>query len=417
MESRVIQLTEAALKYGNLNIRRCGKDFFPPDVFGGPSRKAGLGGLITLKVEGLTNPIETDIPKDKTGKPRWIFRKRKWVREFVHCHKLHPNDTITIYRVDRRTYKVSPNNHGSQVIEKEHTTRETKNKKKLIAFGWYGGKFSHLDWLLPLLPKTRHFCDVFGGSAAVVLNRPPSPIETYNDIDQEVVNFFRVLRDQSDELIRAIGLTPFSKEEFTLAISDQEGSISDLERARRFFVRARQVRTGLAQKATAGRWAHCRLTSRAKMAGAVSRWLGSIEDLPYIAQRLLRVQIENSPAIEVIKRYDSEQTLFYCDPPYPHGSRGDSNAYAHEMTDNDHTELARLLHTLKGKVALSSYHCDIMDDLYGHWEYIEAPIKNCHSVKTPRTEVLWVNYNIGKETQCRNHSKFSTQLFSEHPAI
>lgn len=81
------------------------------------------------------------------------------------------------------------------------------------------------------------------------------------------------------------------------------------------------------------------------------------------------------------------------------------------------TALARLLNTLKGKVALSSYHCDIMDDLYGHWEYIEAPIKNCHSVKTPRREVLWVNYNIGKETQCRNHSKFSTQLFSEHPAI
>jgi DNA adenine methylase len=79
---------------------------------------------------------------------------------------------------------------------------------KLIAFGWYGGKYSHLDSLLPLLPKTTHFCDVFGGSAAVILNRYPSPVETYNDLDGDVVNFFRVLRDQSDELIRGIGLTP-----------------------------------------------------------------------------------------------------------------------------------------------------------------------------------------------------------------
>lgn len=418
MDSCLIKLTEATLKYGNLNIRPCGKEFFPTDIFGNSSEKTGLGSQITIKADGLSYLIKTDIPTDKnTGFPRWMFRKRKWVKDFVHFHKLRSGDSVTIHRIDKRTYKVSPNNHNTQVVEKEHLTRKTKNKKKLIAFGWYGGKYSHLAWLLPLLPSTKHFCDVFGGSAAVLLNRQPSAIETYNDIDQEVVNFFRVLRVQSNKLIRLIGLTPFSKEEFALAISEPEEPISELERARRFFVRARQVRTGLAQKASAGRWAHCRLTSRAKMAGAVSRWLGSIEDLSYIAQRLLRVQIENAPAIKVIKRYDSKETLFYCDPPYPHESRGDSNAYAHEMKDNDHRELARLLHTVKGKVALSSYHCDIMDELYGDWVYIEAPIKNCHSVKTPRREVLWVNYDIGKDTQCRNQSKFSTQLFSEHPDI
>ncbi|MCC5620655.1 DNA adenine methylase [Nostoc sp. CHAB 5715] len=164
---------------------------------------------------------------------------------------------------------------------------------KKIAFGWYGGKYSHLDWLLPLLSKTTHYCEPFGGSAAVLLNREPSPVETYNDIDGQVVNFFRVLRDQKDQLIKAIGLTPFSREEFRIAIAKEEESLSDLERARRFFVRARQVRTGLAQTASVGRWAHCKLTSRAGMAGAVSRWLGSVEDLPEIVQRLLRVQIEN----------------------------------------------------------------------------------------------------------------------------
>lgn len=265
---------------------------------------------------------------------------------------------------------------------------------KQIAFGWYGGKFSHLDWLLPLLPETLHFCDVFGGSAAVLINRCPSPVETYNDIDRDLVNFFRVLRDQKEALIEAIGLTPFSREELALASSKNKTEVSDLERARRFFVRARQVRTGLAQTASAGRWAHCVLTSRAGMAGAVSRWLGSVEDLALIAQRLLRVQIENAPALEIIKRYDTEQTLFYCDPPYPHSTRGDSKAYAHEMTDDAHRELAAVLHTVKGKVALSGYQCKLMQELYCDWNCIEAPAKLCHSVKTLRTEVLWTNYDF-----------------------
>src|SRR4051812_49495943 len=87
-------------------------------------------------------------------------------------------------------------------------------KKKLIAFGWYGGKFSHLKWLLPLLPECHHYCEPFAGSAAVLINRPPSPVETYNDLDGEVVNFFRVLRERGKALRKAIGLTPFSREEF-----------------------------------------------------------------------------------------------------------------------------------------------------------------------------------------------------------
>jgi len=277
---------------------------------------------------------------------------------------------------------------------------------KLIAFGWYGGKFSHLDWLLPLLPKTTHYCEPFGGSAAVLLNRPPSPIETYNDIDGEITNFFRVLRDQKNALIEAIGLTPFSREEFKKAIYAPAVGMSDLERARCFYIRARQVRTGLAQKASSGRWAHCRLTSRAGMAGAVSRWLGSVEDLPDITQRLLRVQIENDSAINVIKRYDSEETLFYCDPPYPHESRGDDNAYGYEMTDDEHRELANVLHKCKGKVALSSYRCNLMDEIYGDWRCIEAHTKNCHSVKRLRTEVLWVNYNPEEAKRCRIHQRF-----------
>jgi DNA adenine methylase len=275
---------------------------------------------------------------------------------------------------------------------------EIKPRKKLIAFGWYGGKYSHLEWLLPNLPECHHFCEPFGGSAAVLLNRVPSPVETFNDIDGEIVNFFRVLRDQTDQLLKTIALTPFSREEFFIACSSnglnnsKDTSLSDLERARRFFIRARQVRTGLAQRASIGRWANCKNTSRAGMSGVVSRWLGSVEMLPEIAERLIRVQIENRPAIEVIKLYDDKDTLFYCDPPYPHETRGDDKAYGYEMTDKEHTKLAEVLKEIRGMVAISGYRGKIMDELYKDFRRIDAPVKTCHSVKKPRKEALWVNY-------------------------
>lgn len=269
-----------------------------------------------------------------------------------------------------------------------------RTRKKLIAFGWYGGKFSHLAWLLPLLPEAHHYCEPFAGSGAVLLNRPPSPVETYNDLDGEVVNFFRVMRTDKERLIEAIGLTPFSREEFSLACT-LDPELEPLERARRFYVRARQVRTGLAQTASLGRWANCKNTSRAGMSGVISRWLGAVEDLPEIAERLLRVQIENRPAIDVIRLYDSPDTLFYCDPPYIHETRGDSKAYGFEMTDEEHTELAEVLNAVQGKVAISNYDCELMDRLYpsSQWrKHISSP-RTIHSTKDTRAEVLWTNYH------------------------
>ena len=264
--------------------------------------------------------------------------------------------------------------------------------RKRIAFGWYGGKYSHLEWLLPLLPESHHYCEPFAGSAAVLLNRKPSPVETYNDMDGEVVNFFRVLRDQEPELQRVIALTPFAREEFHHAIAGAGRPASNLERARQFYVLARQTRTGLAQSATLGRWANCKDTSRAGMSGVVSRWLGGIEGLPDIATRLLRVQIENRPALDVIRLYDSPGPLFYCDPPYLHDTRGDSSAYGYEMVDSEHVELAVALTRCKGKVAISGYRNDLMDRLFKNWKRFDAPGKQAHSIKKLRFECLWMNY-------------------------
>ncbi len=268
----------------------------------------------------------------------------------------------------------------------------SRRSKRLIAFGWYGGKFSHLDFLIPLIPdNATHFCDVFGGSAAVLLNLKPYPVETYNDLDSELVNYFQTLRNQGPKLIKAIGLTPFSREELVRACTPEK-NLTRLERARRFYIRARQTRTGLAQTSSEGRWAHCVLTSRAGMAGAVSRWLGSIEGLPEITQRLQRVQIENAPALEVIQRYDTPETVFYLDPPYVHAARGDAAAYGFEMTDQDHIELAAVLNRIRGRAVLSGYRSDLYEDLYSGWRRVDAKERNCHSVRKPRQESAWMNF-------------------------
>ena len=274
----------------------------------------------------------------------------------------------------------------------EDTVARKRRRGKIIPFGWYGGKFNHLDWLLPLLPEAHHYCEPFGGSGAVLLNRLPSPVETYNDLDGEVVNFFRVLREQKDELITQIALTPFSREEYFLAVSDCPKETSPLQRALSFFIRARQSRSGLAQTASLGRWANCKNTSRAGMSGVVSRWLGSVEGLPDIAFRLLRVQIENRPATDVIDLYDDEGTLFYCDPPYPHDSRGDTKSYGYEMSDDDHIGLARVLHQIKGKAAVSGYQCDLLNDVYSDWNLHLALPKQSHAIKQIRQEALWTNF-------------------------
>lgn len=273
--------------------------------------------------------------------------------------------------------------------------RLRKRRQKRIVFGWYGGKFSHLDWLLPLLPSCHHYCEPFAGSGAVLINREPASVETYNDLDGDVVNFFRVLRDHHEKLIRAITLTPFSREEYHQAIHGGTHDIDEIEQARRFYIRARQTRTGLAQTASLGRWANCKNTSRAGMSGVVSRWLGGVDGLDDIAQRLIRVQIENRPAIDVIRLYDSPQTLFYCDPPYLHATRGDAKAYGFEMDENQHREFAEVANECKGMVAVSGYDHPLMNKLFtpDRWFKTQGPDKTIHSTKDKRAEVLWTNYN------------------------
>lgn len=274
-------------------------------------------------------------------------------------------------------------------------------KNKLIAFGWYGGKFSHLNWLLPLLPKSNHYCEVFGGSMAVLLNRDPCPIETYNDIDSQLVNFFRVLREKQPELERVLSLTPYSREEYNNSLHHGPDD-SDIEKARKFFIKCRMTFGGMAQSASKGRFSTIVKDSRNGMSCVVSRWFNSIPGLEQISKRILRVQVENLSGLELLKKYDSKDTFFYLDPPYVHESRKDKKVYLAEMTNQDHENLAMALKKINGKFAISGYKSNLYDKLYKDYLRIDANEKIAYSSKEKRQELLWCNYDPYQESNQRH---------------
>lgn len=265
----------------------------------------------------------------------------------------------------------------------------------LRAFYYPGAKGTILADVLQVLESIphQHYCEPFGGSAIVLLNKRPAEIETLNDLDGEIVNFFRVLRDKPEELIRAVDLTPYSRQEYLLAIQQNE-EISDLERARRFFVRACQSYGGTgAQKPTRGRWAYS-VTGHWTDTGA-AKYRRVAENLYAVAKRLQRVQIECDDAFNVIRRYDSPETLFYVDPPYPLESRVDHSIYALELADESHDELAEVPAGIKGKAVLSTYDCPLARRLYpeGKWKWHGFPARaNISRDRPARTEILIANY-------------------------
>lgn len=279
----------------------------------------------------------------------------------------------------------------------------------ISAMPYYGGKGSHLTWLLPLLPYTNHFIDLFGGSAAVLLNKQPTPIETYNDLDGAVVNFFKVLRDQPEELVRLLALTPFSRGERRHAYRTIDvQNYSDVEKARLYYVLARQTRNQVAQRTTNNKtnsWRFTRDAIRHGMPAYVLQWQNTLDALAYVAARLKSVQLENYPALRIIELYNDPNTLIYADPPYASETRARDKReiYMFEMTDQEHIDLAKSLHAFHGLVAVSGYRCRLYDDLYHDWNRFDMPVlaaaavngTNNTSESRERIESLWTNYSLG----------------------
>ena len=269
--------------------------------------------------------------------------------------------------------------------------------ERLHSFSWYGGKYTHLDLILPILPKGHHFCDVFGGAASVVLNSRDYKIRTYNDLDSELVSFFRVLRDNPQELIRIILLTPYSREEFDDARGVGEG-LSELERARRFYVRIVQSYNSK-PVVTRGDWSYKTGVSSTPSPDRQTRSDLIQGRLLSVSRELLKIQIENSPALEVIRRFDSEGTVFYLDPPYLHTTRvvGGTKKYVYEMSNEDHVELIELLRSVRGLVVLSGYRSDLYDDVLSDWIRLDDLEKTMtggsrSGTTTLRRESVWCNF-------------------------
>ena len=275
-----------------------------------------------------------------------------------------------------------------------------RRKTEISAFSWYGGKTYHLEWLLPIINEIQHktYVESFGGSAAVLLNKLPSEVEVYNDVHCDVVNFFKVLRTNGPELINLLELTPYSRQEFSQACCPFDVNAIPLEKARLFFVRARQVRNGLATRATPGRWSYTKKDSRQKRALPINQWLGAIEGLQDICDRLKEIQIENLDAFDVIKRYDTPNTLHYIDPPYLMSSRTGGENYSHEYNEEQHVNLLKLLLTLEGKVVLSGYINEMYPSMLKDWKESRRSSRLANSTlqngeKQLRQEVIWTNFD------------------------
>jgi DNA adenine methylase len=255
------------------------------------------------------------------------------------------------------------------------------------ALRYHGGKWKLAPWIIQQFPPHTCYVEPFGGGANVLLRKQPAFIEVYNDLNGLAVNFFRVLRERPDDFMRLIELTPYSRQEFTEA---QEPTDDPLEQARRFFVWSWQGR-GRAGVKEPGGWRFMSRDTRGRT--PVHDWVNN-HHLWEIVQRLRMVQIENADALTVIARYDGPDTLHYIDPPYVQDTRGTRwarAAYACEYSDEQHRELAHLLHEVIGTVVLSGYPSTLYDELYSDWRKIEKPGQKDNAPRRDTTECLWIS--------------------------
>lgn len=269
------------------------------------------------------------------------------------------------------------------------------NSKHIIAFNYFGGKFTWLDNLYQNFPdEFTHFIDLFGGSFVVSINYKGRCIKTANEINSDITNFYQVLRDYEPELIRLLLLTPCSLQEYN---NCWEFSPDPIENARRFYVRVRQSFFGLgAQRKNKG-WHMAKKHVHAQGGETVSRWNNAIENLHEVAEVIRsQFQILNHNYLECINKIDFDKAFFYCDPPYPLETRKSSNDYRFEFTNEDHVQLSQKLHSIEGLAMVSSYNSEMYNDLYHDWNKIEFPVKKNNIRSGEVREIIWTNYTKSK---------------------
>lgn len=257
------------------------------------------------------------------------------------------------------------------------------------AIRYHGGKFRLASWIIPQMPEHICYVEPFGGAAGVLLQKPRSYAEVYNDLDGEVVNLFRVLRDpeMNQRLRDACALTPYSRDEFCAA---REVVTESVERARRMVVRACM---GFGSASGIGGNSGFRSDSKRKYATAAHLWEHYPENLSAVCQRLQGVIIENKDALAVMRAHDAKTTLHYIDPPYVPETRVQGNRYYnHEMTVEGHEQLLAVARTMTGMVMISGYDTDVYNDMLVGWQKMEKSSRISAGRGTKvRTECLWSN--------------------------
>ncbi|HUS37328.1 MAG TPA: DNA adenine methylase [Verrucomicrobiae bacterium] len=262
---------------------------------------------------------------------------------------------------------------------------------KRPALRYHGGKWMLAPWLISLFPPHTVYVEPFGGAASVLLRKPRSRIEVYNDLDREVVELFEILRDPlaAVELIRLLELTPFGREEFERAYAPAE---TPLERSRRLIVRSFSgfgSHSHNAQNSNGFRWHPSKSYAQ------------EFSNLPHglqaIVQRLHGVTIENQHALKLIPQQDTPDTFFFVDPPYPHSTRDPHlKGYQFEMQDGEHRLLADSLKRIRGKALVCGY-AGLYDELFAGWYREEKnSYANGQKGRSERTEVVWANYELPK---------------------
>ena len=258
------------------------------------------------------------------------------------------------------------------------------------ALRYHGGKFRLAPWIQQFFPPHGCYVEPFGGAAGVLLQKPRVYAEVYNDLDSDIVNFFRVLRDPGlrADLIEACRLTPYAREEFDQAYEPTDDM---LERARRTCVRAAMgFGSAGATKATTG----FRTDTRRKYGTAQHNWADYPAAIAAIGERFAGVLIENRPAIDVLQAHDGPDTLHFVDPPYVHDTRvmRARGGYRHEMDDAAHVRLLNALQGVDGMVVLCGYRSDLYDSALASWERHETVARiSAGRGTTTRTEVVWLN--------------------------
>lgn len=251
---------------------------------------------------------------------------------------------------------------------------------------YFGGKWRLAPWVISHFPPHEIYVEPFGGAASVLMRKQRAKAEVYNDLDENTVNVFRVLRDPKSarRLLRLLRKTPFSRSELQLAMAQVDDPI---ERARRTIVRAFQ---GFASQPGVDRPGF-RCATAVQNTTAAADWISYAKALPAFTERLAGVTIECTDGLELIGRYDSDNTLYYLDPPYAPETRRSEEDYRHEMSESDHARMLEAIRKLKGMVLISGYQSQAYADLGWANVEVEHYANGTNSEKRKRTEVLWMN--------------------------